>query len=241
MGIEVTVALISAAVALVSAITSVYAQFGLEKYKARKQAEATLVKYREPLIYAAHELQSRFYNIDQQRFLKKFYLSNNDSEREYALESTLYVIAQYFGWTEILRREIQFLNLGDVEKTRKLAKQQENIGVLFHSDKDELGKALRLFRGEQRAIGECMITIQGDNVSCRGYASFVADRSENLRRWFVRLEEDIDVTARTSTSPDRLVKLQHALVELIDLLDPDHMRFSKGQRKPIPVADRVAG
>jgi hypothetical protein len=237
MSVGVIVALISAVVALASALISVYAQFGLARYQTKKQAEATLAKYREPLIYAAHELQSRFYNIHQQRFLQKYYLSNDDLEKEYALESTLYVIAQYFSWTEILRRDVQFLNLGEVEATRNLAQQQERIGILFHSDAPHLGSLLRLFRAEQRAIGECMITSQGDTASCRGYASFVEDKSENLRRWFVRLGQDVDAMARAPAKSVRLVQLQHALVDLIDFLDPDHMRFSKGKREKIPALD----
>ncbi len=240
MTVEVTIALISAAVALASAIISVYAQFGLARYHAKQQAEATVAKYREPLIYAAHELQSRLYNIDQLHFLHKYYLSGDDLDREYALESTLYVIGQYFAWTEILRREIQFLNLGEVEVTRRLAQLQEQINVLFHSDTPRLGEVLRLFRGEQRAIGECMIITKGDSDICRGYADFVTDRSEELRRWFARLEKDIDTMARSSTRHDRLVELQHAVVELIDCLDPDYMRFSKKQRKKLPMLSTPA-
>jgi hypothetical protein len=227
VSVEVIVAGISAAVALASAIISVYAQFGLARYQTEQQAKATLSKYREPLIYAAHELQSRLYNIDQQGFLQKYYLSDDDFDREYARESTLYVIAQYFGWTEILRREIQFLNLGEVEATRKLAQLQERIGVLFHSDNPNLGEVLRLFRGEQRALGECMISTQEDGVYCRGYATFVADKSDDFRRWFARLEKDIDTMARSSARHDRLVKLQHAVLELMNCLDPQHMRMTR--------------
>ena len=33
----------------------------------------------------------------------------------------MYVVGQYFGWTEILRREIQFLSYSDSNKTRVVA------------------------------------------------------------------------------------------------------------------------
>jgi len=43
-------------------------------------------------------------------------------KREYTIQSTLFVIAQYFGWIEILRRDIQFLDLGNVKENRELSK-----------------------------------------------------------------------------------------------------------------------
>jgi hypothetical protein len=74
------------------------------------RAEQVLTRYREPLAAAAFDLQSRLYNILRLDFFEKF---GNDIERsEDAVETTLLRLAQYFGWTEILRRDIQFLSRG---------------------------------------------------------------------------------------------------------------------------------
>lgn len=234
MEATVAAAWIGAVVSLIVAGFNVYAQFGLERFKARRQAEAILAKYREPLIYAAFDLQSRLYNIVRQHFLAVYYVSDNDSEREYALENTLFVIAQYFGWTEIVRRDIQFLNLGATEATRKLTQLQEEISDAFQSDAPEYGRTLRVFRGEQRAIGECMIVAEGDHSTCEGYASFVSDRDTSFRRWFGQLTKDVDTMARGPIELHvRAVMVQHALIDLIDFLDPDCMRFSADQRGKI--------
>jgi hypothetical protein len=232
----VIAALIGAVVSILGAGLSVYAQFGLERFKVRQQADAIVAKYREPLLYAAFELQSRLYNIVQQHFLQVYYLSADESDREYALENTLYVIAQYFGWSEILRQDIQFLNLGEVEATRTLTQLQEKIGALFSTDAPQYGRTLRVFRGEQRAIGECMFISRGDRSFCRGYGSFVEERDESFRRWFVRLKKDIDAIAHGRMEEhDRLVAVQHALIALIDFLDPEYMRFSANRRQKIKI------
>ena len=234
MEATVAAAWIGATVSLIVAGFNVYAQFGLERFKARQQAEAVLTKYREPLIYAAFELQSRLYNVVRKHFLEAFYASGNESEREYALENTLYVIAQYFGWTEILRRDIQFLDLGATEATRRLTQLQEEVSAAFQSSAPRYGKTLRVFRGEQRAIGECMIVSQGDRSSCKGYASFVTERDADFRRWFVKLSADIGTMARGPIEMHvRAVAVQHALIDLIDFLDPECMRFSADQRRKI--------
>ncbi len=236
MDIEVKVAVISAFVALISAGISVRGQMRLARFHAKKQAEAILAKYREPLLRAAYELQSKIYNIVRQNLLKVYYVNGSDAEKEYALQNTLYVIAQYFGWTEILRREIQFLDLGEVRATRKIARLQENICHLFLLDSDSLGRRFRIFRGEQRAIGECMITNDPNGSSCTGYAAFVQQQDPAFRKWFDRLGMDIDELAQASEPYSaRLVMIQRALIDLIDFLDKKHVRFPKEYRKKLPM------
>ncbi|MDP8909325.1 MAG: hypothetical protein M3N47_09480, partial [Chloroflexota bacterium] len=72
------------------------------------QAEEVLTRYREPLAAAAFDLQSRLYNILELNFFDKF--GGSHPRAEEAIRTTLFRLAQYFGWTEILRRDIQFLS-----------------------------------------------------------------------------------------------------------------------------------
>jgi hypothetical protein len=74
-------------------------------------AEATVTKYREPLVSAAFEMQARIYNISTGRFFGK-------DRSSYHVDHTLYVFAQYLGWREIIRQEIQFMDLGDTPETK---------------------------------------------------------------------------------------------------------------------------
>jgi hypothetical protein len=101
---------------------------------------------------------------------------------------------------------------------------------------------LRVFRGEQRAIGEILLT-KTDNPSarvgprwdCLGYAAFVkALEGKDTARWFTILLEDVDrLAGNLDEHHPRLVALQHALLQLINLLDPDGDRVAAQLRQPL--------
>jgi hypothetical protein len=225
MDAAILVAVIALVGALVSAAISVYGQMRSTRLAARREAEAVLFKYREPLVAAAYELQSRLYNILELAFLPKYLVRGDEAQKMYAVGNTLYVVAQYFGWSEILRREIQFLSFSDVDQTRAVLEQQRRVLELFQSDDPELGRQFLVWRGEQRAIGECMIDRGNGEPQCLGYASFVEQRDSKFGPWLTRLEGNLE---EITTKPNRrLVELQHALVDLIDVLDPQHVRYSE--------------
>ena len=191
-----------------------------------ERAEEVLAKYREPLVLAAFELQSRCYNILKRNLLTNFNAPGSERSRTYKIENTLYVFAQYFAWTEIIRREVQFLNLGEVEATRELSRLQENTREVILSS--NYGKVFRVFRGEQRAIGELMISPQNSANTCIGYAAFFEKKEGSFRYWFENLEWSIEEMAKDLSSDNgRLKDLQHTLVDLIEYLDPHFMRFDK--------------
>jgi hypothetical protein len=220
--------IVIAAIGLVGGLVgggiAVYGETRLWTLQARHEAEAVLARYREPLLGAAYELQGRLWNILGLNFLGKYYLAGDEAQKTYAVENTLYVVAQYFGWSEILRREIQFMNFSDSKRTRVVNARQGRIVELFQSDDPRLGRPFLVWRGEQRAIGELMIESDADRVHCLGYAGFIGRRETTFRSWFERLETDIDALARGTTP--RLLELQHALVDLIRELDPQGLRYS---------------
>ena len=226
----IVVALIALAGALLSAGFTLYAQLRTAAVQARRDAEAVLAKYREPLVLAAYDLQSRLFNILRQDFLGKYYVRDCDGSREYAREHTLYLVGQYFAWTEIMRREIQFLRFEEVDETREIARLQSTIRDIFASDKPELGRAFMIWRGEQSALGERMIVVEDGQRLCLGYASFVERAQDpSFRRWFERLARDLDAVAAEPNR--RLFELQHALVDLISALDPQRLRFQQAVEK----------
>lgn len=203
---------------------AVYGDTRLWNLQRRHEAEAVLARYREPLLDAAYELQSRLWNIIRQTFLVRYYTGGDQAQKTYAVENTLYVVAQYFGWSEILRREIQFLSFADTKRTKAVSEAQRSIVELFQSDDDELGQPFLIWRGEQRAIGELMIDTADGRVQCLGYAGFTARREPAFRSWFSRLEADIDTIAQGENP--RLRQLQHALVDVIRELDPQGLRYA---------------
>lgn len=206
-----------------------------------EDAERIVHRYRDPLIRAAFDLQSRLYNIAMNDFLGKYLVRGAPAEQEYARESSLYVIAEYFGWVEILRREVQFLDLRDVGRNRELSERLDRISRAFLAERPDT--TLRAFRGEQRALGEVMTHALPSGVrECIGYAAFVARRQDaDFTRWFGPLAASVDRLAGAPThGHPRLVEVQHALIDLIDFLDPDHEYFGGAQRSKIPVGASAA-
>jgi hypothetical protein len=220
---DLVIALVGVAGVVLGGVVGLYGQARLASQARRREAEAVLAKYQEPLVHAAYELQSRLYNILELKFLQKYYIRGDDGQKDYAVRNTVYVVAQYFGWSEILRREIQFLSYSDSNKTRVVAECQRGILEKFQSDKDHLGRPFQIWRGEQRAIGELMINPDATPVQCIGYAAFTQNERPASLPWFRRLEADIDEIATTPNR--RLVELQHALVDLVRELDQDKIRY----------------
>jgi hypothetical protein len=224
MDAAIVVAIIALLGAILSASISLYSQVHMARTEAERDAATILAKYREPLILAAYDLQSRLYNILRQDFLGKYYAIDRDGSRQYAVDHTLYLIGQYFAWTEILRREVQFLRFQEEASTRRVSMILHDVRETFASDRPELGQPFMIWRGEQNALGERMIVVEDGERLCIGYATFVEKSADPaFERWFASLRRDIDAVAH-EPSP-RLRELQHRLVELITTLDEGGIRF----------------
>jgi hypothetical protein len=228
---SIIVALVALLGAILSAVIAVQGQSRATKLATRREAEAVLARYREPLVGAAYELQGRLYNILVLEFLPKYYVNGDEAQKDYAVQNTLYVVGQYFGWSEILRREIQFLSFSNSKRTRRVADCQRSVVEFFQKDDRDLGRPFLIWRGEQRAIGELMVDAAADPPQPIGYSAFLDRREDGFRRWFARLEGELDEVAEAPNP--RLVKLQHALVDLIRELDPDRLRYSDEALKKV--------
>jgi hypothetical protein len=198
---------------------------------AAAEAERVIARFRDPLMHAAYDLQSRIYNILKQDFLGRYYARGSPLEKDYAVQNTVFLVAQFLGWTELIRQEVQFLDLGSDVRTRELRTLQDSIYTQLQSDK--LGSHFRLFAGEQRAIGELMV----DRLSapapprCIGYAAFLQGRPSGLDDWLDPLRENVRQISRDpSQSLPRLVAVQHSLIDMLQFLDPDFVRFPRACR-----------
>lgn len=160
---------------------------------------------------------------------------------EYAVRSTQWLVAQFFGWTEILRREVQFLDLGSLERNRKLVFLQERVREAFATDRGGLSEHFRLSRAEQRALGELMIeecrTTPGRS-ECMGYAGFLARMSTEDDAFAKRVlprEGTIHALATIENPDRRVIEIQRSLIDLIDFLDDDRSRFPLDLRGKLPL------
>jgi hypothetical protein len=191
-------------------------------------ADETAMSFRMPLLAAASDLQTRLFNIRKQDFLTKFSEGNSRrAQQEYEVVNTLFLVGQYLCYAEVIRRGNLYLDPVDNRRQKNLVEHIEAIRDTFASSSiDE--PTLCLFRGEQRAVGEVMLT-QTDGIpgkmgqwDCMGYAAFVEMLKDREKaRWFDYLKEDLAELARDVAGHDgRLVQLQNCLVDLVDLIDP---------------------
>jgi hypothetical protein len=197
MSTAIVTALITAAVSVATTLVAVfYGPTWKDRVEARRtsrqRSEQLLARYSEPLARAAFDLQSRLYNIS-----RKWFLTSPDTPDDYRRLSTLWLLGQFLGWLEIVRREVQVIEYGDIHKTAELQRHIfDVVDILSTNSIDD--PTLRVFRAEQRAIGELMVTerIFGDSrhSDVLGYAAFV-ERLETdaaFVRWFSRWSDDLE-------------------------------------------------
>ena len=189
------------------------------EHERKVQAETIIARYRDPLITATFELQDRIQNLLRMPGHSLLVYLSVTSRSKLALESTLFRFAQYFGWTEIVRREIQFLESDASSATRTVQDAIGNVAWAFATDK--LGQDFMVWREEQRAIGEEMLTDEPDMRTCIGYATFTSSYEEKFARWL----DGVTVTLQSTFDRRRLVELHHFLIDLCKQLDPEERRY----------------
>ncbi|WP_405426913.1 hypothetical protein [Micromonospora sp. NBC_00617] len=246
MGPEIVIAVVSAAVSLISVAvtyrTAVVTHRLQDEARNRDKvelAEELFRRYRVPLLASAQSLQSRLHNALSRNFLRTYLHSGDSEELHYVRHNTVYVLAEHLAWLEVLRREQRFLDIESVKSTKELFTAIQRIHHPLATD--SLPGPFRVFRGHQRAIGEVMLhrveSPEGAVTEVLGYAAF-CDRLETDPRfasWFTRLLAEVDeVEAQGHRGNERLVRLQNELVELIELLDPKGEWLPLEQRERLP-------
>jgi hypothetical protein len=202
-----------------------------EEHERRQQLQSAInaaQRVYEPLAQAAAELQSRIFNIVETGWapLQKRYEGHGD----YAVTSTAFLFAHYFGWIEARRQAV----LSSSGEGRRDERVQELIdGVLKTLRRSEDSEGFLFFSTEQRAIGELMFSWQAtEDVDVRepyvlGYAAFRYryQTDAEFRHWFTPVDSGMELVAQGDHR--RLVDIQTALVELVLELDPKH-RYTAG-------------
>jgi hypothetical protein len=182
-------AVIVALIALVGAVGNVGLTYFLnarsEQRRALKREDATWARYRASLAIAAEELADRIDNILNRDFLGPRAFGRSPY-RDEAILSTLFRLCQYFGWSEILRREMRVANPRYATEAQVLAERWVQVGRTFSTDRYG-SDPFMVWRESQRALGELMITREGEAIDIVGVAGFLAD-FDKFRPWLSRLE-----------------------------------------------------
>ena len=188
--------------------------------QARGAARQRLDTYREPLVNAAYELQARLHNILKNRFIEDFLLDEQKAgKQDAAMQTTLYVFAQFLAWKEIIRRDVQFLRMRSDVETRDVQKLLGDITETFLLK--ELGHQFMIWRIEQHGLGGAMIDTDAGRPVCIGYGEFLAKR-DAMAMWLDPLNRDLRDIQDSGRA--RLTLLQHQLLALVILLDPEKIR-----------------
>ena len=223
----------------------------------RQQAdEEETFLYREQLHHAAFELQGQLRkhligggtsyfrtpasvpdDVDIEKG-KRTYL--------YHLNNMVYLLGQYFAWTEKIRSEIGSIRLAP-EKKRELMLKLHWVQREFFRD-DLSCTRFRLYLGEQRLLGQSFLSSDGNVIS---HKSFVQSRinlqsQQREERDTVTVAHDghhiVDYLLDDTRNLDkdlsearyRLTKIQNALADLTDHLDPGSERFPTSKPVKVP-------
>jgi hypothetical protein len=177
-------------------------------------AEAS-TRYRTSLAFAAGELRNRLDNVLSGEFLDAYGRGAHQAE---AIQSTLFRFAQYFGWSEVVRRYARNPDLRHVEDTRRVLRVQDDVTQAFSTDDYGAG-GFMIWRESQRAIGELMITRDGDLVDVMGVAGF-ASAFDKFRPWMARMEDTIRERPPSGWQPGERERLRY-LRAALDVMASD--------------------
>jgi hypothetical protein len=222
-----------------------------EKRKEVKTLDAIYKKYKDPITLAGIELSSRILEIHEDYptvFLTKgilklnpVFLTQNSTDdahfRKHKLISSIYRLSAFLGWLELYRQEITFLSGSNSKTNKKLENCLLNIRSVFadghlieepnwHEWKDSL-----IFREEQRAIGESMITLSINTKTIVGFAKFkqlFQDCVDNgANDWLIpAINFFIDLDVKKDFRKKRYFLLIGYFKELLETLDKNQTEKS---------------
>ncbi|MEU1198695.1 hypothetical protein ABZ446_20995 [Streptomyces sp. NPDC005813] len=247
------IAVVSAVIAVLGAVGTAVLGYRLQAQAKSRERRDYMSRYRDALLWAAFDLQSRIFNIlrgyqvdlrGRAGFTSAFLVAGTAQQALYVKRSTAFLFAEYLGWAEIFRRDLQFLDLGSNRANQRIMFTLNRISRALGDAHTSDAECFRIFRADQRAIGEVMIdpdSAPGER-RCIGYATFCAQLTaeDAFSEWMQELLEHVELAAREpETARDRLTRIQHQLIDLIDLLDAGGRRFPSAERSRFAPTERV--
>lgn len=213
-----------------------------ENLKSRKEVLEIKTKYAVPIFYSAVELRKRLDNILKLiKIIEKGngWLNKEDPDDYYFL-STIYITAQFFGWTQILRRTVVYLDLSSTSETKAFsygldaiissfsnpALMEEKPATDPHNTEDKWVYSIWL-----QAIGDQMIKKEGSEYSVLNFAEFCGKlrdtKNKDFHKWMKPLIDFYD-DLKSNQIRFRRIAAIHAIVNsFIELNDPKFLRNKK--------------
>ena len=191
-------------------------QLDIAREQRRSDAKVILDRYRGPLLDAAWELGDRIDNLRHRRFL--YFLEEGNPRQQDARLSTLYRFANYFGWREQVRVQVQLLRFENEEDTRLVASFLGDVTRILATDSLDGGRAM-LWAEEQRGIGELMAREHEGGSTVRGHAGFWEEYEKVFGPWMDSFGNDLLSTK--GVTGERLRLLGGAIFGLVICLDEE--------------------
>lgn len=247
LGLSVISALVSTTGTLIALFLKeqVFAR-SFEDWKATRSLEVVYRKYKDPILFSAIELFNTLKQILEDKdyppdFLKSKYLASGNETpnrtsaidvhyNKYKLQSSVYRLCTLLGWIELYRQDIVFLKNDKKTVDRNFEKAISAIsndlanGELNKADDWDKWRDALIYREEQRAIGESMITVGANGRIVLGYAEFShlfnTDSSTGKSRWIDgAIQFFVDQKPSKDVRHNRLKRLIVHVVNLIEILD----------------------
>lgn len=247
LGLSVVAALVTTSGTLIGLfLKEVLFARSFEEWKFQRSLREISRKYRDPIVLAALDLCNRLDLICKDwppDFLDSRLLKVTNAKpslstavdthfNQYMLISSVYRLCAFLGWIELFRQDTALL---DPDSGLAPSKVRGAIYALRNdlaegelttaSDWEQWHDAV-IYREEQRAIGEIMISSDDSDKAVIGYAefceSFPRDSEKSRVRW-------INSASMLFLDPKaekdfRQIRMKHIIVHLVDLVE----RFSPG-------------
>jgi hypothetical protein len=174
--------------------------------------EKLMSQVRGPAIRAMHGLERRIFGtVDEQA--GGYQSIKQEGQAEYYINATTFQIAECCAWIEILRDKMGALDYAELETHLSELSQTLLGGYRPH---------FHVFLLEQREIGERMVSITNGEISCKGYSEFLdLMNRQDAPLCFTHLKARVTTMLdHWGPEAEKLVRIQHALVDMVKFLDP---------------------
>jgi hypothetical protein len=212
-----------------------------QRLKDRQDIIAAKRKYATPILLAADDLRKRCASLIQHIDLieKEEWLSPQEPNSYYNL-STLYTVAQFMGWRQILRHTVVYLDFTTTAETRRY----ENFLVAIQrgftkpdllqntvSSDPSKSKDKWIYTFWLQAIGDSMIVREGSEYRVKDYAAFCSSLSQSdqvcFKEWIAALGS-LFINLKSADPRFRRIVATHCVLNaFVDQADPHHLRTAK--------------
>jgi len=210
-----------------------------EKLTKKREILTIKRKYSTPILLAADNLRKRLVNIIKyiDRIEKEEWLRATDT---YYTQSSLYTVAQFLGWEQILRHEVVYLDFTDTKGSKIFEAFLTNIRRGFSqpdfllenpASAPEESEDKWVYSFGVQSIGDAMIEKIGEKTYVKNYAAFcdniLCTSDKNLIGWLDMLGKLFTNLKKADIRFRRIVAIHCFVNSFINYSDPKHVRTEK--------------